>query len=362
MLRLLSFLVLTFSLAPVNAQAQQYPDHPVKLVVGYAAGSGPDIQARTVAQQLSVDLGQQFFVENRLGANGTIATRSVVQSKPDGYTLLYTSNGIGPTPYIYKNLGYDIFTDLTPIATVGILDGLFMLVDAKSPYKTLQEFIDHAKKDRAIYGSPGVGNGLHLAAEIFSKKAGIEMQHIPYKGASEVMTGMTQLPTVDVLDRPGLPMWIRATAGRSHTPAAPNNLRWVSKPTRYRANLLDQGFAAGAFRQVGSDKRVPAQGSMNYTPIVPGDARFITGKHPLEHNVDIPTCPNGHQMAIAPAGALGADLLLRPTCGRSKGQQHLDRCRCCAVHSTIAHDTATYWIGPALRAMPMSSAPAALCG
>jgi len=190
MLRLLSFLVLTFSLAPVNAQAQQYPDHPVKLVVGYAAGSGPDIQARTVAQQLSVDLGQQFFVENRLGANGTIATRSVVQSKPDGYTLLYTSNGIGPTPYIYKNLGYDIFTDLTPIATVGILDGLFMLVDAKSPYKTLQEFIDYAKKDRAIYGSPGVGNGLHLAAEIFSKKAGIKMQHIPYKGASEVMTGM----------------------------------------------------------------------------------------------------------------------------------------------------------------------------
>jgi tripartite-type tricarboxylate transporter receptor subunit TctC len=114
----------------------------------------------------------------------------VVQSKPDGYTLLFSSNGIAPTPYIYKNLGYDIFTDLTPVATIGILDGLFMLVDAKSPYKTLQEFIDHAKKDRAVYGSPGVGNGLHLAAEIFSKKAGIKMQHIPYKGASEVMTGM----------------------------------------------------------------------------------------------------------------------------------------------------------------------------
>jgi tripartite-type tricarboxylate transporter receptor subunit TctC len=177
-------------LAPMAVQAQQYPDHPVRVVVGYAAGSGPDIQARTVSQQLSLSLGQQFFVENRLGANGTIATRSVVQSKPDGYTLLFSSNGIAPTPYIYKNLGYDIFTDLTPVATIGILDGLFMLVDAKSPYKTLQEFIDHAKKDRAVYGSPGVGNGLHLAAEIFSKKAGIKMQHIPYKGASEVMTGM----------------------------------------------------------------------------------------------------------------------------------------------------------------------------
>ena len=190
MLRLLSFLALTLPLASVTAQAQQYPDHPVRVIVGYAAGGGPDIQARTVAQQLSLNLGQQFFVENRTGANGTIATRSVVQSKPDGYTLLFSSNGIAPTPYIYKNLGYDIFTDLTPVATIGILDGLFMLVDAKSPYKTLQEFIDHAKKDRALYGSPGVGNGLHLAAESFSKKAGIKMQHIPYKGASEVMTGM----------------------------------------------------------------------------------------------------------------------------------------------------------------------------
>ncbi|HXZ45896.1 MAG TPA: tripartite tricarboxylate transporter substrate-binding protein, partial [Pseudolabrys sp.] len=179
MLRVFSFFALIPLLAPVTAQAQQYPDHPVRVIVGYAAGGAPDLQARTLAAQLSLDLGQQFFVENRTGANGTIGTRAVVQSKPDGYTLLFTSNGIAPTPFIYKNLGYDIFTDLTPVATIGILDGLFMLVDAKSPYKTLAEFIDHAKKERAIYGSPGVGNGLHLAAEIFSKKAGITMQHIP---------------------------------------------------------------------------------------------------------------------------------------------------------------------------------------
>jgi tripartite-type tricarboxylate transporter receptor subunit TctC len=190
MLRLLAILALILPLAPSMAQAEQYPDHPVRVVVGYAAGGGPDLQARTLAAQLSLDLGQQFFVENRVGANGTIGTRAVVQSKPDGYTLLFSSNGIAPTPFVYKNLGYDIFTDLTPVATVGVLDGLFMLVDAKSPYRTLQEFIDHAEKDQAIFGSPGVGNGLHLAAEIFSKKAGIKMQHIPYKGASEVMTGM----------------------------------------------------------------------------------------------------------------------------------------------------------------------------
>ena len=190
MFRAVSVLGLILALASTAAQAQQYPDRSVRVVVGYAAGSGPDIQARTVAQQLSTDLGQSFYVENRLGANATIATRYVVQSSPDGYTLLFSSNGIAPTPYIYKHLGYDIFTDLKPIATQGQLDGLFMLVDAKSPYKTLQEFIAAAKKDRLLYGSPGVGNGLHLAAELFSKAAGIKMQHIPYKGASEVMSAM----------------------------------------------------------------------------------------------------------------------------------------------------------------------------
>jgi len=190
MFRTLIALVGMLALATVSAQAETYPDRPVHVIVGYAAGSGPDIQARTVAQQLGADLGQSFIVENRLGANGTIAARSVVHSTPDGYTLFFSSNGIAPTPYIYKNLGYDVFTDLQPIATIGELDGLFMLVDAKSPFHTLQEFIAEAKKRTLLYGSPGVGNGLHLAAELFSKAAGIKMQHIPYKGASEVMTAM----------------------------------------------------------------------------------------------------------------------------------------------------------------------------
>ena len=119
-----------------SAQAQSYPDRTVRVLVGYAAGSGPDIQARTVVQQLATDLGQSFIVENRVGANGTIAARSVVQAAPDGYTLLFSSNGIAPTPYIYKNLGYNVFTDLKPIATIGQLDGLFVLVDAKSDFKT----------------------------------------------------------------------------------------------------------------------------------------------------------------------------------------------------------------------------------
>jgi tripartite-type tricarboxylate transporter receptor subunit TctC len=184
---LLSALVLA---SAATAQAQQYPDRPVRVIVGFAAGSGPDIQARALSQQLTTSLGQSFFVENRLGANGTIAARAVAQAAPDGATLLFSSSSIAPTPHLYKNLGYDTLTDLRPIATVGILDGMFLLVDAKSPIKSVLELIGRAKKDRVLYGSPGVGNAIHLVTESFSQKAGISMQHVPYKGASEVVTAL----------------------------------------------------------------------------------------------------------------------------------------------------------------------------
>ncbi len=190
MFRVRSILAAFALFAASAAFAQQYPNHAVRIIVGFAAGSGPDIQARTVAQQLTVALGQSFYVENRLGANGMIAARAVTQSTPDGYTLLFSSSSITPSPYIYKSLGFDMLTDLKPVATVGILDGLLMLVDARSPIKSAPEFVAYAKKERAMYGSPGIGNILHLATEMFNQKAGILMDHIPYKGASEVMTGL----------------------------------------------------------------------------------------------------------------------------------------------------------------------------
>jgi tripartite-type tricarboxylate transporter receptor subunit TctC len=169
-----------------RAQAQQYPTRPVHVLVGFAAGSGPDVLARSVANQLGADLGQNFIVENRPGANATIASNVVAQSAPDGYTLLFTSDSIAPTPFIYKHLPYDIFKDLTPVATVGVLDGLLMLVNPSSPAHTVNEFIDYAKKNRVLYGSPGIGNGLHLAAALFNKATGLTMEHVPFKGASEV--------------------------------------------------------------------------------------------------------------------------------------------------------------------------------
>jgi tripartite-type tricarboxylate transporter receptor subunit TctC len=178
------------ALTAVAAQAQSYPTKPVRIFVGFAAGSGPDVLARTLAQQLATDLGQNFFVENRLGANGTIANRAFAQSDPDGYTLMFSSSSITPTPYIYKSLPYDIVRDFVPIATAGILDGYLMLVNPSTPVRTVPEFLDYAKKNRVLYGSPGVGNSLHLVTELFKVHTGLEMEHVPYKGASEVVTAL----------------------------------------------------------------------------------------------------------------------------------------------------------------------------
>jgi tripartite-type tricarboxylate transporter receptor subunit TctC len=173
-----------------TAQAQQYPSRPVHVIVGFAAGSGPDVIARAVSRRLGAALGQNFIVENRPGANATIATNVVVQSAPDGYTLLLTSDSIAPTPFIYKHLPYDVFKDLTPIATTGVLDGLLMLVNASSPAQNVNQFIAYAKSHRVLYGSPGIGNGLHLAAALFNKAAGLNMEHVPFKGASEVSAAL----------------------------------------------------------------------------------------------------------------------------------------------------------------------------
>lgn len=185
-----TLVLLALALGSATAQAQQYPEHPVRVLVGFAAGSGPDLQARTISQQLATDLKQPFYIENRLGANGTIAARAVATAPPDGLTLLFSSSSIAPTPHVYKNLGYDTLTDLRPVATSGILDGLLVLVDAKSPIKTMQELIAAAKAGRMLYGSPGVGNLLHLAPEVFAQKAGIKLEHVPYKGSSEVSTAL----------------------------------------------------------------------------------------------------------------------------------------------------------------------------
>jgi tripartite-type tricarboxylate transporter receptor subunit TctC len=174
------------------AQTQSYPNRPVRIIVGFAAGSGPDIIARAVGAQLGADLGHNFIIENRLGANGTIAAKAVADAQPDGYTLLYTSSGFTTTPYVYKKATFDVLRDFAPIATGGILDGYVLVANVDTPIKSVPDLIAYAKSNRVLYGSPGIGNLLHIVTEMFNLKAGIKLEHVPYRGASEVINGLLQ--------------------------------------------------------------------------------------------------------------------------------------------------------------------------
>lgn len=187
---IMAITALAAGLVATAASATEYPNHQVRILVGTAAGSGPDVLARAIATQLSTELGENFFVENRTGASGTLANRTLVQSAPDGYTLLFSSSSIAVNPYVYANLGYDLRQDVEPVATGGIVDGYFMLVHPDLPAKTVPELIEYAKKNHVTYGTPGIGNPLHLATEVFRNAAGIQMQHVPFRGSSEVVTAI----------------------------------------------------------------------------------------------------------------------------------------------------------------------------
>jgi tripartite-type tricarboxylate transporter receptor subunit TctC len=163
------------------AQAQNYPNRPVRVVVAAQTG-GPDTVARVVAAQLQQQLGQPFVVENQGGANGIVGATTVAKSTPDGYTLLVYSSGFVINPYVHKSLPYDTEKDFTPITNLVTNGGLLFAVNANLPVKNLKEFIEYAKKNQLAYSTPGIGNTWHLATEVFDNLTGIKMTHIPYKG------------------------------------------------------------------------------------------------------------------------------------------------------------------------------------
>jgi len=163
------------------AQAQNYPNRAVRVVVAAQTG-GPDTVARVVAAQLQQQLGQPFVVENQGGANGIVGASTVAKSAPDGYTLLVYSSGFVINPYVHKSLPYDTEKDFIPITNLVTNGGLLFAVTANLPVKDLKELIEYAKKNPLAYSTPGVGNTWHLATEVFNNLTGIKMTHIPYKG------------------------------------------------------------------------------------------------------------------------------------------------------------------------------------
>jgi tripartite-type tricarboxylate transporter receptor subunit TctC len=188
--RLLAVLGLALVGGTLAAVAQQFPSRPIRLIVTFAPGGAPDIVARIVAAALEKPLGQSVIVENRTGANGIVGMQSVANADPDGYTLLNTPPAFVINPSVYKTLSFDIFRDFAPVANIGISAGYLVIVRPGLPVNSIAELIDYGKTHRLLYGSPGIGNTLHLAAALFGSKAGINMEHVPFRGTGPVMTAL----------------------------------------------------------------------------------------------------------------------------------------------------------------------------
>jgi tripartite-type tricarboxylate transporter receptor subunit TctC len=173
-------------LTAVSAQAQSYPNRPIKLIVPWPAGGGVDTSARLIAEPLSQRLGQPIVIENKPGAAGNIGTALAANEKPDGYTLLQAS--VSPNavnPHLYKSLGFDPVKDFEFVARVYTVPS-FLVVPANSPAKTAQDLVTLAKKSpgKLNFGSGGVGSSQHLFGVMFNKAANVDVVHVPYKGTS----------------------------------------------------------------------------------------------------------------------------------------------------------------------------------
>jgi tripartite-type tricarboxylate transporter receptor subunit TctC len=174
--------------AAMLAQAQQYPNKPVKIVVSYPPGGGADIMARLIAQKLSVSLGQSFVVENKPGASGQIAAQSVAKSDPDGYTLMVDASSYAVNPTLYPKLPYDPLKAFAPVSTLALFPNM-LVVSPSFPVSSIKELVAMAKaKPGSIsYASSGNGSAQHLSGELFKQQAGVDLQHVAYKGGGPAM-------------------------------------------------------------------------------------------------------------------------------------------------------------------------------
>jgi len=188
--------VLSAVLGPVaraqgQAQAQTFPTRFVRLVVPFPPGGGTDAIARVLSGQLSVVWGQQMVVENKGGGATSIGTDAVAKADPDGYTVLLQSMPLAVNKFLFKTLPYDPVADLAPVSLVCDYPNI-MAVPANSPAHTVKEFIEYARANpgKTTYASSGHGTSVHLSGELFKRMAGIEMLHVPYRGAGPALNDL----------------------------------------------------------------------------------------------------------------------------------------------------------------------------
>ncbi len=192
-----AFACIAIALAPdagaqmaATGSAQPWPTRPLRLIVPFPPGGATDANARVIAKEMENVLGQPLVIDNRGGANAIIGSDIVAKAAPDGYTLMHISIAFAINPSIYKNLPFDTSRDFTPITNPIVGQGSLLAVNPSLPAKSVTELIALARKQQLSFSSPGVGNVLHLIATGFSLRAGIEMLHVPYKGAGPALTAL----------------------------------------------------------------------------------------------------------------------------------------------------------------------------
>ena len=241
------------------AVAQTYPARPVRLIVGFPAGSSADIAARLMGQWLADRLGQPFVVENRPGAGSNIAAETVVRAAPDGYTLLHitATNAINET--LYDNLNFNFIRDITPIAGINRV-AYVMEVNPSVPAKTVPEFIAYAKANPGKINMASGGNGtvLHVAGELFKMMTGVNMQHVPYRGDAPALTDLIG-GQVQVMFA-GLPSSIEhIRAGKLRPLAVATATRLEALPDIPTVGDFVLGYEASGWTGIGVPKNTPAE-------------------------------------------------------------------------------------------------------
>ncbi len=187
------------------ASAQEYPNRPVRWVLGFAPGGAPDAVARIVTPQLTAQLGQSVVLDNRPGANGILAADIVAKSSPDGYTVLITSAAFAINPSIARKLPFDAIKSFEPVTNVASSEALLLAISPSVPANTVQELIQLAKRPGAkfAYGSSGVGNVTHLAAALFAARTGTSLTHVPYKGGGPMTVALISGEIQIAISNPG---------------------------------------------------------------------------------------------------------------------------------------------------------------
>jgi tripartite-type tricarboxylate transporter receptor subunit TctC len=241
------------------AWAQTYPTRPVRIVVGFTAGSASDIIARLVGQWLSERLGQPFVIDNRPGGGGNIGTEAAVRSAPDGYTLLLVAPQNAINASFYDKLNFNFIRDIAPVAGV-IRVSLVMVVNPSVPANTVPAFIAYAKANpgKVTMASPGNGSSPHVSGELFKMMAGIDMIHVPYRGGGQMMT--------DLIAGQVQVSFIGLTVAIEHIRSG--KVRALAVTTATRSDVLPDiptvgdfvpGYEASAFWGVGAPRNTPAE-------------------------------------------------------------------------------------------------------